>query len=109
MRTGSPIESLHESLADAYHRLGVDSFDLNRQGKIDLWQQTWGSTACGHPGIGGASMTTCDVVSVAYRGRLLVYSAGRLLHDLGPDSGAEAREAMARAVAARDVPPGRRS
>jgi hypothetical protein len=109
LRTGSPVQSLHESLADALHRLGVDHFDLDRQGNVQLWQQMWGSTACGHPGMGGASMTECDIVSVEYRGRLLVYSAGRLLHDVGPDAGAEAREAMAFAVRDRAVPAGRRA
>ena len=54
-------------------------------------------------------MTECDIVSVEYRGRLLVYSAGRLLHDVGPDAGAEAREAMAFAVRDRAVPAGRRA
>ncbi len=68
------------SLADAdYHLTEVD--------EVYSWPQTWGSTACGHPGIGGSAMTTGIVVVVLGRThdgaeRALVYSQGRQLHNV---------------------------
>jgi hypothetical protein len=105
MRHGSPIESLHDSLSDAYHRLGVDRFDLDREGDVDLWQQTWGSTSCGHAGIGGSAMTIADVVAVEYRDRLLVYSAGKLLHEASATVNREAYDTLSLQVKDRNVLP----
>lgn len=45
-----------------------------------LWQQMWGSTALGFGGIGGAAMTTADVVLVRTYPSTAIYFGGRLAY-----------------------------
>lgn len=106
MRAGSPLESLHTALADARHRFGLEdqaAFDKNVD--VTLWQQTWSNTSCGHGGMAGQALTRCDMVAVHLNGVLLIYSAGRLLHEA--DAHAEdssAYEALVQAVKLGEVP-----
>jgi hypothetical protein len=89
MRAGDPITSLAMSVTRAIdrdlpdiefeRRDGSKSRRRPHEGEIDvhLFPQTWGSTALGFGGIGGASMTTGDVVVVMQGAAAAVYFAGR--------------------------------
>jgi hypothetical protein len=49
--------------------------------EVYAWVQSWSSTACGHPGVGGHALTSgLVVVVVTSANRVLVFSQGRLLH-----------------------------
>lgn len=51
---------------------------------IGMFPQTWGSTALGHGGIGGASVTTAYtiVLHCGYTSEYLVYFGGRMAYKL---------------------------
>ena len=53
-----------------------------------MFPQTWGSTALGHGGIGGASITTAYTVVLEcnYTSELLVYFGGRLCYKVNKRS-----------------------
>lgn len=57
---------------------------------VDMFQQTWGSTALGYGGIGGAAMTTAYTVVITKGNDVCVYfGCGRLayrlnLHNMAP-------------------------
>ena len=51
---------------------------------VVMFQQTWGSTALGYGGIGGAVMTPAYTVVVSYENHMRVYfGGGRLVYELG--------------------------
>lgn len=81
----------------AWSGLGAfETFHTDR----DAWAQGWGSTACGHRGAGGQALTTGVVVAAVHaEGRVLIFSQGRLLHDV------QLNEAVSAAIARRSVPP----
>lgn len=55
-----------------------EPYDLN---EVHLWQQTWGSTALGFGGMGGASITTANVVVIIGPSRAAaVYFGGRFAY-----------------------------
>lgn len=76
MRHHTPITD-SDVRADAAARLGVDETAL----EISRHDQTFSSTACGFPGMGGAAMTDAEVI-VAHAGAqgACVYVAGRLCY-----------------------------
>ncbi len=45
-----------------------------------MFAQTWGSTALGFGGIGGASMTPAYTIIIEFRGEYCVYFAGRFAY-----------------------------
>ena len=47
---------------------------------VEQFQQTWGSTALGFGGIGGASMTTATTTIIRYRNWIVVYFGGRFAY-----------------------------
>ena len=53
-----------------------------------MFPQSWGSTALGHGGIGGASVTTAYTVVLEcdYTGEMLVYFGGRLCYKVNKRS-----------------------
>jgi hypothetical protein len=57
-----------------------DPRDLER---VEIWQQVWSSTALGFGGIGGAAMTTSDVVLIqGSMGDVCIYFSGRLAYHI---------------------------
>lgn len=61
---------------------------------VSMYEHTFGSTACGHGGMGGAAMTTTWVVCLRVGNCGLVYTASRLLKKFDL-SDAEGREKFA--------------
>ena len=57
-------------------------------GVYGMWPQTWGSTALGHGGMGGAAMTTAyTVVLECYHTQeFLVYFGGQMCYKVNRDS-----------------------
>ena len=57
-------------------------------GVYGMWPQTWGSTALGHGGMGGAAMTTAyTIVLECYATReFLVYFGGQICYTVNRDS-----------------------
>ena len=52
--------------------------------EVVMFQQTWGSTALGYGGIGGAVSTPAYTVVVSYENHMRVYfGGGRLVYELG--------------------------
>lgn len=115
MRTGDPLLTLHDSLADArlvtlypvksprfkyvtsdtpdpvtksrVKKVKTDEFDERRpyvdEMDVHMFPQTWGSTALGFGGIGGAAMTTAYTVIVrGPQGDYAVYFSGRLAYHI---------------------------
>jgi hypothetical protein len=83
--------------ADAAARLGVAAETLT----ISRHDQLFSSTACGFPGLGGAAMTTAEVVvAEAPVGGACVYVAGRLCYRV-----AEPNEAFSADLAAKKLLP----
>lgn len=60
----------------------VTIYDLDH---VEVFQQTWGSTALGFGGMGGATMTSANVVIVSLHGKSSVYFGRR--HAYTVDSG----------------------
>lgn len=76
MKAATPITD-SDVLADAAARLGVDTTAL----EISRHDQTFSSTTCGFPGLGGQAMTEAEVVVAAGEtGGACVYVAGRLCY-----------------------------
>jgi hypothetical protein len=48
--------------------------------RIEMFQQTWGSTSLGFGGMGGASMTTANVIIASYHGQACVYFGSRFAY-----------------------------
>lgn len=94
MRAGNPITSLAMSVARAIdtdlppipfeRRDGSKGERRPHEDDIDvhMFPQTWGSTALGFGGIGGAAMTTGDVVVVFSGTSASVYFAGQHAYSL---------------------------
>lgn len=139
MRTGSPLQTLHEALASALHRDLPDieyetrDWEAERalnQGKLAgdktvirklrkatrrpesedvdvlMFSQTWGSTALGYGGLGGAAMTSAYTVVVEGLGwRCVYFGCGRLAYKIEMASLTdEQREAWRQAVVKQWIP-----
>lgn len=50
--------------------------------ELFCWPQTWGSTACGFGGMGGAAVTTVPTVILRYANRVRVYHDGRFVNEV---------------------------
>lgn len=66
--------------------------------QIEMWQQTWGSTALGFGGFGGAAMTTANVIVVTHNGESCVYFGSRFAYR-APMCAALANDIAARRMA----------
>lgn len=61
--------------------------------EVYVFAQTWGSTACGYGGMGGAAMTTVYTVVVECRGHYCVYfGCGRLAYRVSSEATTEGRD-----------------
>jgi len=76
---------LYMSLSDNYNQFHIEK--IINDTSIFQWIQTWGSTACGFPGMGGAAMTSAECVVVefnsmytTYLGIACVYHNGRFAY-----------------------------
>jgi hypothetical protein len=100
MKSGAPIDTLHHALAHAAHaafpEIEYEDRDWEHYSKTKedkrikkkrkpseydmevraMFPQTWGSTALGFGGIGGAAMTTAYTVVVECMGAYAVYFGG---------------------------------
>jgi len=96
MSTGSPVGILHTSLVNAYRDWDEKVCNVN------MWQQTWPNTSCGHGGIAGQALTTTYVVVVYNedKGVARAYSAGSLLYEVDKDRMLE----LQRCVSLRIIP-----
>lgn len=75
MRRSDPLTSVAAALCAAQEYFG------RQADNVDLWQQRFPNTSCGHGGVAGQAITEADVVvahgTVGGRGRSLVLLAGR--------------------------------
>ena len=94
MRVGNPITSVALSVTRAIDTdlppIEFERYDGSKAERrpheeevdVHMFPQTWGSTALGFGGIGGAAMTSGDVVVVMHGASASVYFAGRHAYSL---------------------------
>lgn len=87
MRPENPITSLTRALASAtYKDMPQDIHYYEDDFEVKLFLQTWGSTALGFGGVGGASMTPAYTVIINYDNYYCVYFAGRLAYKVNTNT-----------------------
>lgn len=81
MRYGNITKDLSTAIDDAIVRFKVKYPD---ELAIEMWLQTWGSTALGFGGIGGQAITSAYTFLVwgDYKEKCLVYFAGRFAYEV---------------------------
>lgn len=80
MNSGNPREDIKKVLDDVDQRVGP-----GYEGRHWTWfafPQTWGSTALGFGGIGGAAMTTAQTYVVLANGSVFVYFGSRFAYEI---------------------------
>lgn len=82
-----------ENVASAWHQALLRDFPAKgieiqpwQVNSVHVFPQTWGSTALGFGGMGGASMSTANVVIIGAKGWATVYFGGRHAYTV-PESG----------------------
>ena len=99
MQIQDRLQTLHEVLADFYRRTSpikykyysphagkeVERERPTSEGDIDLlymFDQSWGSTALGHGGMGGNAITSAPTIVIKYHREFFVYFGRRLAYQV---------------------------
>jgi hypothetical protein len=86
MRYGNVSEDLKKVIEDSTKRFKENdsTFGPLDEVEIEIWMQTWGSTALGFGGIGGQCITSAYTFLAwdKYRQNCLVYFAGRFAYQV---------------------------
>lgn len=78
-----PEEKAKIRTSDGGPGLYVTRRPMSDEVAVEMFPQTWGSTACGYGGVGGAAMTPAYTVLVEYHNTVCVYfGCGRLAYKI---------------------------